>query len=1197
MIRENKFIEYAENVEIIEEEEIIEEKVVDAGRSKRTRSNKVNEMKKVVRQTKKILQPTPNEKHTNSLMYLLQQTEGSIKLNTEFEYTTFQLDVPSKHLKSILDDFHLRFKDSPTFSDYLIREAFRLLKPDYFQKIKENSMMKLKMLLCHLVDDKRLKNYPSNPLLEVHSEEQMNQLRGELLNFHGTFYRPNRMKLILKSNMSIDKMERLLNESFGQLAVGTVREPPPPVGCSKGVPLDRLFAEKENQHLFYVKPQSKKEGIEDYLPIRQNLMVDLDEFEEHTLNLQLEDKLIEENGLGQTISNKISYDSNHLIFSYTSQKQSQCKNAEQLGDQLCFIYQVPYEKNQYPLMPLHFISSLICKEGPGTLVSHLRRHDLIIKMQAGNLTDCNFTNNSRWTLFFIKLHLTKRGIARLNEIVQALNAYLRMLNKLDACLASLYEEHAKLVCFDYNFKEVRSKSAHDLFVTVKKMHLYPTREIFVANRVPLFPKLAENLRVIRGQLKYLKLESCVMAVMTDESNFNNIDANFETYKGIDVKRVPVDRQVFAAVDLFRVNEFPRSNMFLRGGRLHNQVKLERKIYLVPERLNKDERKQLWYKKESTELLSLTNVNLLISNEHFKKSALYAAVCDLILVISEMQMQELFFQIREAGFLYRVEFNRFGLIIMVTGSDEIINVFRQILEKFASVACEEKLRKAKRIAMKSYEAALKNKFQTFLDLQNSLLFRNHYTIQQRMAELEKVTLNDLLKLMGLLFSEECKRVYLVQGNYTSSDAKQFFREIEKKFDLKPQVEITKVNTVRHNLTKDVRMEVDCSTSTEFSDDSTLDVDSTGDQSMDVVTPKRSINQTYNVTELRGKVDKPKTIVAQAGGPPPPKENEIFPINSYECYCLVKLVVDSPELIPNESECSLSDLSMECNTPEASFNHPRAANGQRQIESTSLKSAPNRRLFMDTNNCPSYNASRIGRSTVIGSSTSRVRNKSSSILSSVCTDVTNANYNLSPANNTNDSANYSRLIGKNSQIVGNLYFTHYSKEVQHSLLLRLLVELIKQHVNGFFRDEKNLRDHFFSADEFKNGGTPEVTFQEQVLIDGQIECVEFELSGDSKGFLFIVFDNYRMINSKSIDRLTESFLVKYMYEVVDRLDKNAFAGLTGPLVDELAKKPNWAQDMNRNWNEILIGKQRFDLREKMKATLEDEYLVRGSNQTIH
>lgn len=1199
IIRETKFIEYAENEEIIEEEEeeIIEEKLVDAksGRSKRTRSNKVSQTKKVVRQTKKILQPTPKEKSTSSLMYLLTETEGIIKLNTEFEYTTFKLDLPSKHLAAILDDFHLRFKDLPTFSDYLIMETIKLLKHDYFVKIKENSMMKLKMLLCHLVEDEKLKNYPSNPLLEV---ADIAELRDKLMSFYRTFYQPTRMKLILKSNMAIDKMERLLNDSFGRLVMGDPRDCTVP-GDDKADAGKRsnlkLFTEKENQNLFYVRPHSKKQGIEDFLPIRQNLMVDLDEFEEHSR--QLDEKLVEENGLGKTISNKISHDNNHLIFSYTSQKQNQCKNDEQITDQLCFIFNLPYDKGtHFPIMPMHFISSLICKDGPGTLASHLRKHDLIAKMQAGNLNDCNFANNRLWSLFFIKMHLTKRGIGNLNEIVKCLNAYLAMLTKLEAKLEPLYEEHSKLACFDYNFKEVRSKSAHDLFVTVKKMHLYPTKDIFIANRLPLYPKLNKHSKVVRSLLRFLKLDACVIAVLANESSFNSIDSNYETYRGIDVKKLPIDQRLFQAIDLFSVDQFPKTNRFLQGSGNHNQVKLESKVYYVPEPINKNEQKQLWYKKECTELLSLTNVNLLISNEEFKKNAKYAAICDLLLVISEIQMQELFFEIREAGFLYRVEFNRFGLNITATGSDAIINVFKQVLDKFKSVAAEDRLKKAKRIALKSYENALKNKFMVFLDLQNCLLFRNHYTIQQRMAELEKVTLKDLNRMIDLIFNQS-KRVYLVQGNYTLNDAKKFFTVIEQMFecqtDLLPANHMNNYN--KRDDTKALLMETDCSISTDNSDGSsssaeslTFDETDRTNQATNAGSTRQSVNQTYNVKAGGGAggVQKaPKKIK-------PPKTNEIFPIGEVECYSSVKLVVDSPALILNEKAVNISDLSL--SSPDSSFMlHQVRPEGQRHIESTSLKPAPNRRLFMDTNNCPSFNASRIG---AIAPSFSRSR-KNSSMLSSICTDVTNTNYNLSPLNGTQDTADYSRLIGKDSQIVGNLYFTHYRNarqspeedDVQHSLLLRLLVELIKQHMNGFFTNEQNLRDRFFTAEEFKNSGTPEITFQDQVLIDGQIECVDFELAGDSKGFLFIVFDNYLLISSKSIDSLAESFLSKYMFKIVDKLNSNEFAGLAKQLADDLAKRPSWTQDMHRNWSEIVIGKKRFDLREKQKAALESKVRV--------
>ena len=831
-------------------------------------------------------------------------------------------------------------------------------------------------------------------------------------------------------------------------------------------------------------------------------------------------------------------------------------------------------------MPLHFISSLICKDGPGTLVSYLRKHDLISKMQAGNLNDCNFANNSLWNLFFIKINLTKRGIGRLNEIIQCLNAYLAMLNKLDKKLCSLYAEHSKLTYFDYNFKEVRTKSTHDLFVTAKKMHLYPTKEILVANRVPLFHKLDKNLKVVRGLLKYMKLETCVIAVLTDESSFNSIDLNFETYKGIDVKKLPVENQLFQVVDLFSVDEFPETNRFLRDSGNHNQVKLESKVYYVPEQINQNERKQLWYKKESTELLSLTNVNLLISNDELKRNAKYACICDLLLVISEFQMQELFFEIREAGFLYRVDFSRFGLNIMAIGSDEVINVFKQILENFKSVATDDKLRKAKQMAMKSYEQAMKNKFLVYLDLQNCLLFRSHYSIQERMAELEKVTLKDLKQIMHLIFNES-KRVYLVQGNYTLSDAKRFFTRIEAMFEYALDSPIT---TASHQKAGQSALDgTDFTISTDKSDESwTADEADRTNLTMDVGATRRSVNQTYNVKQSAVKQSQGSQPVNGQAAFGKPKRNEIFPIKSIECYCLVKLVDDSPALIPNEKMANGYDLSMTCNTPDSSFNHHQVRpDNQRHIESTSLKPAHNRRLFMDTNNYPSFNASRIGRAGIT-TNISRSRNRSSSVLSSICTDVTNTNYNLSPLNNSNDSADYSGLVGKDSQIIGNLYFTHYHDDVLHSVLLRLLVELIKQHMNSFFTNENNVRDRFFAVEEFKNSGTPEVTFQDQVVIDGQIECVEFELTGDSKGFLFIVFDNYLLINSKRIDSLAESFL-RYMFGIVSELKQDALAGLTKQLADDLAQKPSWAQDMNRNWNEIVLGKQRFELREKQRAAL--------------
>jgi len=1130
IIREANFLEQIENEEIIEseEEEIIEEKVIEKpSRSKRTKTRKVNQTKKVVKMTKKILEEPPKERQTSSLMYQLSMIKGTIKLITEFEYTTFQLDLPTENLDAILKDFALRFKQQPTFSNYLIRETLKPLKHDYFQKIKENSMMKLKILLCNLVGDDKLKNYPSNPFLDVQTDDELNKLRDQLLDFLQTKYKPNRMKLILKSNLSISEMESMLNRSFGDLETGDEVDE---VVKSKPL-LNKAFVGKENQNMFYIRPYNKKPEIEDYLPIRQNLMVNLDIFEEHNLNEQLEETLVDKNGLDMIISDKISYDNNHLIFNYTSQRQIQSRSDdEQTSDQLYFTFNIPHDKNHYLIMPMHFISSLITKDGPNTLINYLRKREFATQIKAGNLPDCNFANNSLWNLFFVKIHLTKKGLPMSNEIIRFTNAYLNMLTKLDN-LKSLFEEYCKLTLFEYNFKEIRSQSYNDLFVTVKKMHLYPIKHILVANRIPLHKSLGNNLKVIQNLMKYIKIEASVIAILTDESSFDAVDSICETFKGIDLKKEPVDKTAFKNSDLFKVDDFPSSNPFLKNS---FKINLEAKVFSIPELLmtNKDKSASLWYKKESKELLSLTSVNLLISNTKFKNNAKMAAVCDLILVISEMQMNELFFQIREAGFLYRVEFNRFGMCISATGSDEIINVFKQILSKLKNVVTGDMLSKAKLIASKNYENALYSKFKVYLDLQNYLLFNNHHTIQDRKSEIKNIELKDLNQIMQMMFGKS-RRDYFIEGNYMMKDAKLFFNETEKMFEY-------------------------CS----------------DDQIVDCGKMTTTKNQTYFVSK-DGSIDLSTTSSID-------EEclNELFPRRATEYYCVSKLSIDWPDSIMKEDERKKMDTTSEYDisvydiTPDSSYKFKMQSDDRRCVESTSVKNVPNRNLFMMSNNCLTFNASRIERS---------IKNKSS-LLKSVCTDITNVNYRSSPMNHTNnESHNFSSIINEDTQIVGNLYFTNYTDDVLHGLLLRILVGLIKQNMNGFFTNEQNLRDGFFNAgSSCRNKSTPEITFQDPVLIDGQIECAEFELT-DSKGFIFIVFDNYLLLNAKSIDSLVEAFLSNYMFIQCESLKEEEFDEIIKKLNKDLCKKPSWSEDVIRNWNEILIGKRRFDLINQQKYAL--------------
>lgn len=345
---------------------------------------------------------------------------------------------------------------------------------------------------------------------------------------------------------------------------------------------------------------------------------------------------------------------------------------------------------------------------------------------------------------------------------------------------------------------------------------------------------------------------------------------------------------------------------------------------------------------------------------------------------------------------------------------------------------EKLKKAKKAASVNYENAMKNKFVVYLDLQNSLLFSNHYTIQQRANELEKIDLKDLNKLMDLMFNKS-KRDYLIQGNYTVKDANKFFNEIEFMFKYE--------------------------FSTDQMDDENLEAKKDGSNKENgLIGGNQPMNKTYNVKNDEDTNDEDSVSAEFLEKTNRSKDdlklninaNELFPKSPDEYYCLANLSIDSPEPVlsnglSNERKDEF-ELSI-CNTPNSGKSSKQT--NKRFIESTSLKNAPTRKLFLDSMSCTSFNASKIEKSSTI----SRLATKSNSQLNSICIDTTNRNYNLSPLNNTND--NFSKIVNKDSQIIGNLYFTWFKDDAQHSVLLSLLVELIKQNMNAFFTNEGNCK----------------------------------------------------------------------------------------------------------------------------------------------
>nr|CAD7434022.1 unnamed protein product [Timema monikensis] len=134
---------------------------------------------------------------------------------------------------------------------------------------------------------------------------------------------------------------------------------------------------------------------------------------------------------------------------------------------------MPSLLNFYRSKPHHYLSSLIGHEGKGSLLSYLRKKVWVLELYSGN-SECDFEHNSMYAMFTVTFLLTDEGMKHLQQVLEALFGYLRLLHA-SGPNESYFNEIQTIA--DLSFRYEEESSAWDYTeVLSENMHFYPPED-------------------------------------------------------------------------------------------------------------------------------------------------------------------------------------------------------------------------------------------------------------------------------------------------------------------------------------------------------------------------------------------------------------------------------------------------------------------------------------------------------------------------------------------------------------------------------------------------------------------------------------------------------------------------------------------------------------------------------------------------
>ncbi|GIU01924.1 peptidase M16 [Shewanella algidipiscicola] len=449
--------------------------------------------------------------------------------------------------------------------------------------------------------------------------------------------------------------------------------------------------------------------------------------------------------------------------------------AAQLGQQINIVplkeqrrvaitFPLPAIDGFYKRKPLTFISHLLGYEGKGSLLSYLKSQDWAANLSAGGgVSGYNFKD------YNISIQLTDKGLAQLDDVIQATFEYLALI-KNSGLAAWRYQERANLLTLAFKYQE--QIKALDLASHLSiNMHHYDVEDIVYGDYRMDGLDIAET----QALLALMTPDNLRIQLISPELDTNRQAAWYHSpYKinPIDKDRLtpwynPTIRQ---ELSLPEVNPFIIADSVARN---------DKSPHHVPVIVCQENGYRIWHRKDDEFNVPKGHIYLSLDSQQATATPRHAALTRLYVEMLLDYLTEYTYPAEVAGLSYNIYPHQGGITLHLTGFTGKQEALLALLINKARERnfTQERFKQIKKQILRSWynQSRAKPISQLFTSLTVTLQRRSYEPL--RMAEeLEKITLDDLHEHISR-FYEKLHLEGLVYGDWLTKEAKALGKRLE------------------------------------------------------------------------------------------------------------------------------------------------------------------------------------------------------------------------------------------------------------------------------------------------------------------------------------------------------------------------------------------------------------------------------------
>uniref|UniRef100_A0A665VF30 Nardilysin-like n=1 Tax=Echeneis naucrates TaxID=173247 RepID=A0A665VF30_ECHNA len=420
---------------------------------------------------------------------------------------------------------------------------------------------------------------------------------------------------------------------------------------------------------------------------------------------------------------------------------------------LTISWAVPPQGKHYRIKPLHYISWLIGHEGTGSILSLLRKKCWALALFGGN-SETGFDQNTTYSIFSISITLTDQGYQNFYQVVDYVFQYLKMLQTLGP-QQRIYEEIQKIEANEFHYQE-QTDPIEFVENICENMQLFPKEDFLTGDQL----MFEYDPQVISAALALLTPDRANLLLLSPENEGH----------------CPLREKWFGTC--YNMEDLPEQ---------WTQVwPLNCPDSEFPVRIINNDRGCLWYKKDNKFKIPKAYIRFNLISPVIQRSPENLVLFDLFVNILAHNLAEPAYEADVAQLEYKLVAGEHGLVIRLKGfNHKLPLLLRLIVDHLADFRADlgvfsmfsEQLKK-------TYFNILIKPERLGKDVRLLILEHCRWSvIQKYQAVMKGLTVDDLMTfvagLKGELYSEG-----LVQGNFTSTESREFLQYFTERLKFQP-----------------------------------------------------------------------------------------------------------------------------------------------------------------------------------------------------------------------------------------------------------------------------------------------------------------------------------------------------------------------------------------------------------------------------